>query len=302
MKCLFTHAVVLVLLTLCAGCRSVSVDPLALSDAQTAARVKTALVNDPELGLRTIEVTVVRGVVELSGGVQTQAEMDRAVAIARAVQGVSDVRANLQVGQTVAPAADVPPSRGSRLPEVGAPELQDNPNLLAVGASVAWSNPHSDRLKSRVSVGPLVKLGSGHGFGWAVGFDWFTAELQSNAGNPDVLTRVQVKPVMVGASYTVGSDRSSLSGSLVGGYAWNSLTVTDLGAATGLAVEVDNSFVWRPALSFWHDLSRRTALNLSVGHVMTRLRLTVLEDGRLGKRPVKGDTTIVHAGIAYRLF
>jgi hypothetical protein len=301
-KVLFTHAVVLAILTLCAGCRSVSVDPLAISDAQTAVRVKTALVNDPELGLRTIEVTVARGVVALSGGVQTQAEMDRAVAIARAVPGVADVRANLRIGQTVAPVADGPSPQASRLPEVGSPELQDNPNLLAVGASVAWSSPRSGALKSRVSVGPLFKLGSGRGFGWAVGFDWFKAEVQSGAGRPAGLTRVQVKPVMVGASYTVGSDRTSLSGSLVGGYAWNSLTVTDLGTATGLPVEVDNSFVWRPALSFWHDLSRRTALNLSVGHVVTRLRLTVLEDGRLEKRPVKGDTTIVHAGIAYRLF
>jgi hypothetical protein len=54
-------------------------------------------------------------------------------------------------------------------------------------------------------------------------------------------------------------------------------------------------------VSLWYDLTRKTALNLSVGHVMTGLRLTVLSDGRLEKRKVRGDTTIVHAGIAYRL-
>jgi hypothetical protein len=35
---------------------------------------------------------------------------------------------------------------------------------------------------------------------------------------------------------------------------------------------------------------------------MTRLRITFLEAGRLQKRDTRGDTTIVHVGIAYRLF
>jgi hypothetical protein len=107
---------------------------------------------------------------------------------------------------------------------------------------------------------------------------------------------------MGGLGYTFARDRASLSISVVGGVAFNSLTVTDTGVAAGLPVEVDNSLAWRPGLSLWFDTSRRTAVNLSVGHVITRLRLTVLEDGHLEKREASGDTTIVHAGLAYRLF
>ena len=283
------------------GCRTAAaIDPMDIADAEMVARVKTALINDRDLGIRTIEVRVVRGVVNLSGGVQTQAEADRAVALVRSVPGVTDVRVDLTVGQPSGPPAE--PSPRGAVRSVDSPELLDDPGLLALGVSVGWSEPRSDLLKSRASVSPLIKLGSGRGLGWTIGFDWFTAELSSAAGSPDVVTRVQVKPVMLGAGYTLASERASLSTSLVGGYAWNGLTVTEFDAGAGRAVAVANSFAWRPAVSFWYDLSRRTVLNFSVGRVMTRLRLTVVENGRPDKRRVSGDTTILQAGVVYRIF
>ena len=300
MTILARATVSLIVLALVAGCRT-AFDPLLVADAQTAARVKTALVNDPDLGVRAIEVRVVRGVVELSGRVLTQAEAERALALAHAVSGVADARSRLQVGGQVASPPDGQSQRGG-IPEFDSLELQDNPGFLTLGASLGWSTPRAAAFKTRVGLSPLIKLGSGRGLGWAVGFDWFQAELQSLAGRPEVLTRVHVKPLMLGLGYTIGSERVSLSASVVGGYAWNSLTVTDTGAAEGLPVEVDNSLAWRPGVSLWYDVSRRTALNLSIGHVSTRLRLTVLEGGHLERRPARGDATIVHAGIAYRLF
>ena len=299
MTLLARATVCLVMLAFAAGCRT-TVDPLAISDAQTAARVKTALVNDPDLGTRAIEVRVALGVVELSGRVLTQAEADRAVEVARGVAGVVRVRRTLQIGGE----EPQPPEGQSLRPEN--PELdlefQGNPDLLAVGASIGSSAPRTANLQQRAALSPLIRIGSGKGLGVAVGLNWFRAELQSLSEPRQVLIRVQIKPVMVGASYTLASERTSLSASVVGGYAWNSLTVTDTGTAAGLPVEVDNSLVWRPGASLWYDVNRRTALNLTIGYVITRLQLTVLEDGRLEKRPVRGDTTIVSAGIAYKLF
>jgi hypothetical protein len=285
---------------LAVGC-SAAVDPAAIADAQTAARVKTALVNDPDLGARPIEVRVVRGIAELSGRVRTAAEADRAADLARAVPGVLDVRSDLEIGlESAAPRetapADVPGF------EVDDPELQGNPSLLAVGAAVGVSAPHARALLSRVAISPLIKFGAGRGFGPAVALGWFQSELRSMNERPDTLTRVHIKPLMGGVGYTFAGDRVSLSLSVVGGVAFNSLTVTDTGVAAGLPVEVDNSLAWRPGMSLWFDTSGRTAVNISVGHVMTRLRITVLEAGRLEKRETSGDTTIVHAGLAYRLF
>jgi len=286
-----------VLMVLATGCTR-AIDPAAIADAQTVVRVKTALVNDPIVGGRTIEVRAVRGVIELSGRVGTQEERDRAITLARAVAGVISVQSSLQVSALASPPpSDQPTSRAS--PEQ--PEVQDNPVLFALGGAIGWSTPNAPSLKTRVSLSPLIKLGAGRGLGFALGFDWFQAEVQSISGQP-VLTRVAVKPIMLGVGYTLASERASLSGSLVGGYAWNSLSVTNTGAAEGLPVEVGNSLVWRPGLSFWRDLTRRTALNVTLGRVITRLKLTVLENARLERRSVRGDTTIVHAGIAYKLF
>ena len=125
-------AVSLIVLAFVAGCTT-AIDPLAIADAQTAARVKTALVNDPDLGARTIEVRVVRGVVLLSGRVVTQAEADRAVALARAVDGVADVRATLQVGDQAAVSTPDGTSQSARSEAFESSELQDNPALVALG-------------------------------------------------------------------------------------------------------------------------------------------------------------------------
>jgi hypothetical protein len=108
---------------------------------------------------------------------------------------------------------------------------------------------------------------------------------------------------MAGLSYTFVSDRVSVSPGVVGGLAINSVRITETGAAPGpLAVEVGNSLVWRPAVSVWFDTSRRIAMNISAGYVLTRLELTVLDNGQLSKRDVSGNTMVVRAGLVYKLF
>src|SRR5688572_30319513 len=61
------------------------------------ARVKTALLNDPIVGKRRIDVHVSGGQVRLAGRVATVEERDRAVSLARAVQGVLGVTSDLEI-------------------------------------------------------------------------------------------------------------------------------------------------------------------------------------------------------------
>jgi hyperosmotically inducible protein len=68
-----------------------------IDDATITTRVKTALLNDPDVGGMRIDVDTFKGVVTLSGAVKSQAEADKAVTIARKINGVSDVKSTLQV-------------------------------------------------------------------------------------------------------------------------------------------------------------------------------------------------------------
>ena len=68
-----------------------------IDDATITTRVKTSLLNDPDVGGLRIDVDTFKGVVTLSGSVKTKAEEAKAVALARKIDGVADVKSTLQV-------------------------------------------------------------------------------------------------------------------------------------------------------------------------------------------------------------
>jgi osmotically-inducible protein OsmY len=55
------------------------------------------MLNDPAVGGLRIDVDTFKGVVTLSGRVKSQAERDQAIALARTVDGVVEVKDALQV-------------------------------------------------------------------------------------------------------------------------------------------------------------------------------------------------------------
>jgi hyperosmotically inducible periplasmic protein len=69
----------------------------AFDDATISTRVRTALLNDPQVGALRIDVASSGGVVTLTGTARSRNEEQRAVALARGVDGVKDVRSELKV-------------------------------------------------------------------------------------------------------------------------------------------------------------------------------------------------------------
>lgn len=69
----------------------------AIDDTTVTTRVKTAMLNDPAVGGLQIDVDTFKGVVTLSGRVESQAERDQAIALARTVDGVVEVKDALQI-------------------------------------------------------------------------------------------------------------------------------------------------------------------------------------------------------------
>ncbi len=70
----------------------------AYDDATITTRVKTALLNDPQINALKIDVNTSQGVVTLTGSARSKADEQKAVQLAKGVQGVKDVKSNLQVG------------------------------------------------------------------------------------------------------------------------------------------------------------------------------------------------------------
>ena len=96
---------VIILTTVCAAsaCAHGAAPPIgtvgiSLDDARVAAAVRSALLADPDLGLRDIAVDVDRGVVSLSGVVRTADEVQRAATVAQRAAGVREVKSGLKVG------------------------------------------------------------------------------------------------------------------------------------------------------------------------------------------------------------
>ena len=66
-------------------------------DAAVTAKVKTALIKEPGVKANEINVETFRGVVQLSGFVDTQDVADRAVAAASRVGGVKSVKNDMRL-------------------------------------------------------------------------------------------------------------------------------------------------------------------------------------------------------------
>lgn len=74
---------------------------VSISDAEITTKVKAAIFAEP--GLKTLQISVdtIKGIVTLSGSVDTLQNSDRARALAAAVAGVSDVKNQLAIKTTL---------------------------------------------------------------------------------------------------------------------------------------------------------------------------------------------------------
>lgn len=84
-------------LSACAGSRTQESTGQYIDDSAITSKVKTALARDPYTDALDITVETYKGVVQLSGFVDSESERRRAAQIAEAVSGVQSVRNDLRV-------------------------------------------------------------------------------------------------------------------------------------------------------------------------------------------------------------
>jgi hyperosmotically inducible protein len=97
----WVHSTVAVLVlcaaSACATSRATPRSSAAPDDQTLRMRVETSLMNTAGVHANEVTAEVSQAVATLTGTVHTQAEVDAAVAAARRVDGVKDVRSNLRI-------------------------------------------------------------------------------------------------------------------------------------------------------------------------------------------------------------
>ena len=68
-----------------------------VDDSVITSKVKAAIFNDPNLKVNEINVETFKGVVQLSDFVRSQADIDKAVQVARGVAGVKSVKNDMRL-------------------------------------------------------------------------------------------------------------------------------------------------------------------------------------------------------------
>lgn len=268
------------------------------ADALLAVRVKTAIVNDADLGELPIDVRAVAGVVTLEGIVRTADEADSAVALAQRVAGVARVESALEVGDPD-PLAE---QRRPRLPAL-APRPTEGPmRLIAAGGTIQLtraSGAFRDRIRS---LRPVFRFRSSTGLGPAVSFRGGEVALESAGGAQSALAAVRLRPVMAGLNYSLVTGRVTLGAGVVAGYSFNSLSVETARAGPGRAIAVTNSFAIQPKLDVWFDVTRRIGLTLGAGYLVSRPKVTFASDDIVSTERIPINTVVLSAGLAYWIF
>src|ERR1044071_6579778 len=96
----FSAIVATVILTMTLGCASTRTQEGTgqyIDDAAITTKVKTAILGEPGLKVAEINVETFKGVVQLSGFVSSREDINKAMRVARNIDGVTSVKNGMQV-------------------------------------------------------------------------------------------------------------------------------------------------------------------------------------------------------------
>ena len=181
---------------------------------------------------------------------------------------------------------------------------------IAVGATVAFTQPAAEELDSEVSVGLTFRTLPVQGWGPAFAFNWYGADLTDPAlGTSDKLGRFIARPLMGGVGYTILRGRTSVSPSVVAGPSFNLISI-DESQRGAFSVEGSAferrvgkvSLAVRPAISVTYALKARLGLTAGASYIINRPELTVnTPTGPLETR-WRADAFSVGGGVVVSLF
>jgi hypothetical protein len=196
---------------------------------------------------------------------------------------------------------------------VAAPTEAQTANHLAIGAEVVQLTPQDRASHGGIGVGFNWRFGhSGTGWGWSCGFGWYSTDIERGVGSrPVEIGELKVRPFVVGYGYTRSLGRTSLSATLLGGYAFTSFRLSPFAAAAyaidngdlrPVTGDVSNTFVLRPEIGLWYDLNRKMGLHVALAYVVARPKITVQSSRGEDSWRYRADSLALKVGAVYSVF
>jgi hypothetical protein len=187
---------------------------------------------------------------------------------------------------------------------IAAPAVAQTQGRIGIGASFTHNATPDSDVSSATTYGPLVRLNPRKGWRVAGALNWFRADLTEPNGASDDFAELRTRPLMGGASYTIGSDTVLTSFSLVGGPSFNRAKFNDSHVvAAGESIVAKTSFAIRPGVGVTVTLAPRVALVGFGGYLFNRP--DVIYRDRFGNEfedRWDGDAVVLSLGVVYSVF
>lgn len=191
-------------------------------------------------------------------------------------------------------------------------DAQSNGGWLAVGTGIVTRTSPEPDAGNNHAIAFIFRLGKPRpGWGMRYGFNWFATDLDRPLGGElQQFGRLHVRPLLGGYGYGVRLGDAVVSFDVKGGYAFSSFKLepgfsdayrTAMNTER-LRVNAANTFVIKPEVNAWIDLSRRFGMNISGGYMLARPELTISSDLGSERRRVRADMVIVQVGVVYSIF
>ncbi len=194
----------------------------------------------------------------------------------------------------------------------GTASAQTDGGWLAVGAGIVTRTSPEPDAGNNHALAFVFRLGEPRtGWGIRYGFNWFATDLDRPlSGSLQPFGRLRVRPLLGGYGYGVRVKDALLSFNLKGGYAFTSFAMqpafSDAYRSTlntnRVRVSAANTFVIKPEVNAWIDMTRKVGLNISAGYMLARPELSLTSDAGTERRRVRADMFIVQVGAVYSIF
>lgn len=182
---------------------------------------------------------------------------------------------------------------------------------LALGWEAGAMLPSDTSASGGNDLGIVWRFGRDEtGWGWHWGLNWYETTLTRQVGGTRVeLGDLHVRPITMGYGFTYVAGRTAIIADMLGGFAFTSMSMSPAArdsyqriGQNGARLDAGMTWIARPEVLVWYDLSKNFGLVFNVGYMFARPTLTISTSAGQDVRRIDADMLMLQVGLAYAVF